>query len=86
LSLAVVRVDERGRVIIPSAIRDAAGIKTGAKLLVRLREDGSIELIPMDKLYERVSKTFREKLGDWREEEHEATKLLNQLVNQHEDN
>jgi len=86
LSLTVVRVDEKGRVTIPSTIRDAAGIKTGTKLLVRLREDGSIELIPLDKLYERVSKTFREKLGDWREEEHEATKLLNELVRRRGDN
>ena len=36
---------------------------------MRLREDGSIELIPLDKLYERVSKTFRENSGDWREED-----------------
>ncbi len=39
-----------------------------------------IKSLDSDKLYEKVSKVFQEKLRDWNEEEHEATKLLTRLL------
>ena len=41
-----------------------------------------IKSLDSDKLYEKVSKVFQEKLRDWNEEEHEATKLLTTLLRQ----
>ena len=76
----VVRLDQRGRLVLPRDVREALGLNEGSRLLVKLREDGVIELIPLDSLYERVSSIFRRKLRNWREEDHEASRLLEELV------
>ncbi len=80
MSSHVVRLDQRGRLVLPRDVREALGLNEGARLLVKLREDGVIELIPLDNLYERVSSIFRRKLRNWHEEDHEASRLLEELV------
>ena len=73
-------MDDRGRLVLPREVREAVGLGAGSRLLVRLRSDGVIELVPFDRLYEKVTRVFRERLRGWREEEHEAYKLLEKLV------
>ncbi len=80
MSSRVVRLDQRGRLVLPRDVREAMGLDEGSRLLVKLREDGVIELIPLDGLYERVSSVFRKRLKDWREEDHEASRLLEEMV------
>lgn len=76
----VVVIDSRGRILIPSEVRKRLGIRGGSRLLVRVRDDNVIELVPLDKLFEEVSKIFEDRFRDWREEDHEASKLLEALV------
>ncbi|OYT56267.1 MAG: AbrB family transcriptional regulator [Desulfurococcales archaeon ex4484_217_2] len=72
----VVAVDERGRVLIPGEVRRRLGIRGKSKLLLRVRNDGVIELVPLDKLYKEVSRIFEDKFRDWREESHDASRIL----------
>ncbi|PYU59857.1 MAG: AbrB family transcriptional regulator [Acidobacteria bacterium] len=44
----LVSVDRAGRVVIPKAIRDAAGIGEGAKLLVAAAEEGRVVFQKLD--------------------------------------
>jgi AbrB family looped-hinge helix DNA binding protein len=44
----IVAVDKAGRVVIPKAIRDAAGIDERAKLLIAVTEAGRIVLQRLD--------------------------------------
>ncbi|ABM81267.1 AbrB/MazE/SpoVT family DNA-binding domain-containing protein [Hyperthermus butylicus] len=76
----IVRLDSRGRLLVPREVRDAVGLREGSRLLVRVRSDGVIELVPLDKLYERVAEAFRRKMKGWREENHEATRLLEEMM------
>ena len=76
----VVILDERGRVLIPVEVRRKLGIRGRSKLLLRVRDDGVIELIPLNKLYTEVSRVFEVRFRGWREEDHEATRLLKSLV------
>lgn len=76
----VVSIDERGRVLIPGEVRRRVGLRGRSRVLVRVREDGVIELIPLEKLFSEVSKIFEEKFRGWREEEHEASRILEDLV------
>ncbi|RLG84822.1 MAG: AbrB family transcriptional regulator [Thermoprotei archaeon] len=76
----VVSIDERGRVLIPGEVRRRVGLKGRSRVLVRVREDGVIELVPLEKLFSEVSKIFEEKFRGWREEEHEASRILEDLV------
>ena len=39
-----------------------------------------VELIAMDKIYNNIVCVFEEKFKNWREEEHEASKLLMKAV------
>ena len=34
-----------------------------------------------NKLYTEIAKAFREKFKDWKEEDHEASKLLSEMIN-----
>ena len=44
----VVSVDKAGRIVIPKAVRDAAGIDEQAKLLVAATADGRVVLQKLD--------------------------------------
>jgi len=76
----VVAIDERGRILIPGKIRKILGVKGKDRFLLRVRDDGVIELIPLGKMYSVVSKIFENKFKGWREESHEASKILKELV------
>ena len=76
----VVRLDDRGRLVLPRDLREAIGLREGSRLLVRLRDKSIIELIPLDELHARVMEVFRRKLREWREEDHEAARLIESLV------
>jgi len=39
-------VGERGRVVLPSGVRTALGLKPGSRLLLSAEEDGSLRLRP----------------------------------------
>ncbi len=76
----VVVIDERGRIVLPSAVRKRLNIRGKGKVVVRLRSDGVIELIPLSKLRREVEEVFEEKFREWREEDHEASRLLREMV------
>ena len=76
----VVRVDEKGRIVLPAEVRRALGVRAGDRVVVVVRGDGVAEVYPLARLLERVRRVFEEKLRGWREEEHEASKLLARLV------
>lgn len=76
----VVSIDERGRILLPKALRRKLDVRAGSKLLLRARDDGVIELIPLDRLVREVSRAFESKFRDWREDLHEASKLLESLT------
>jgi len=48
--------------------------------MLRVRDDGILEIIPLNKLYDEVSRIFEEKFRDWKEENHEASKFLIRMV------
>jgi len=77
---SITTVDQRYRLHIPSKIRKVANLKPGDKLLLKVREDGALEAIPLQKLLQEVQATAKQKLSNWREENHEASKYLQQLV------
>jgi AbrB family looped-hinge helix DNA binding protein len=54
----LVSVDRAGRVVIPKAIRDAAGIGAGAKLLVAAAEEGRVvfQKLEVDAIASRLEK------------------------------
>jgi len=76
----VVILDKRGRVLIPVEVRRKLGIRGRSKLLLRVRDDGVIELIPLNKLYADVSRLFEVKFRGWCEESHEASRILEELM------
>lgn len=42
-----VRVDDRGRFVVPAAVREELGLKDGDRFLLRLEADGSLLFINM---------------------------------------
>ena len=76
----VVTTDRRGRILIPKKVRGKLGISGKSMFLLRIREDDVIELIPLNKLYKDVSEIFENKFKGWKEEDHEASKILSGLI------
>ena len=72
----VVVIDEQGRLVLPSEVRRHLGIKGRGRVLIRVRDDGIIELYSLNKLYEELSRVFEERFNGWKEEGHEASRLL----------
>ncbi len=64
-SEARVSVGKNGRLVIPMALRKAAGLAEGGEAIVRLRE-GRIEIEPLHLALERARRTVREYAGDRR--------------------
>ena len=64
---------------MPRSVGDEAGIKSSSRVIVRVCE-GRIELIPFDTLKEEVVRVTSRAFRGWREEEHEASKLLREIV------
>jgi len=76
----VVSIDERGRILLPSELRRRLGLRKGDKVVIKVRDEGVIELYLLSRLYSKVSNVFEEKFKNWREEDHEASKLLFKMV------
>jgi len=76
----VVTLDERGRIVIPMEVRRRLGIRGKRKVLLRIREDNVVELVILNRLYDSVVKVFEDKFKDWKEEDHEASKLLSEMM------
>ncbi len=75
-----VALDEKGRLLLPAEARRRLGLKPRSRVIVRVREDGVAELYPLEALERRVRETARRKLRGWREELHEATRLLEETL------
>lgn len=80
MSRYVVSIDERGRILIPAEVRRELGIGKGSQLILRVVGEGRVELVPLDRELSEVARLFEEKLKGWREEDHEAAKLLSKVV------
>lgn len=76
----LVSIDRRGRLLIPVDVRRRLGIRDGSRVLLKVRDDGVLEVVPFDKLLREVSEVFDSKFRDWREEDHEAGKKLKDMV------
>jgi len=76
----VVIVDERGRLVLPVEVRRKLGIKGRRRLLLRVKGDSVVELVVLDRLYGDVVRVFEERFRGWREEDHEASKLLLRMM------
>jgi hypothetical protein len=77
------RIDERGRVMISRADREAALFPPRSDVLVVPKSPGHIELILVGEgRLELFQKKIRGRLRNWREEEHRADRLLDQLASQ----
>ncbi len=72
----MVVVDDRGRMLLPADLRRRLGLRRGHRLVLRVAEDGRLELLPLERELERVSEVFRRRFAGWREEDHEATAAL----------
>lgn len=57
---AKVRVGDRGRVVLPAAVREALQLEPGTRLLARAEADGSLRLRP----YRAVAEQSRGLLAD----------------------
>ncbi len=73
-------MDEKGRIVIPKDVRDAAQIKVPAKLLAIARDKGRIELVIVDPSMKKAKAIATRKFAGWREKEHEADKLVLKLA------
>jgi bifunctional DNA-binding transcriptional regulator/antitoxin component of YhaV-PrlF toxin-antitoxin module len=76
----VVTVDGKSRIALPIKTRRVVRIKPGDKVVIRVKIDGVIELIPLKILEEKVHRVAEKKLSDWREEKHEASRLIEEMV------
>ncbi len=62
--------------VLPVEARRRLGIRKGSRVPLKVTSDNPAGTIVLDKLYEEVSKIFDEKFKDWKEEDHEASKML----------
>jgi len=72
----VVKIDKKGRITLPKKIRGKVGIDDEA--LIEVKRD-SIEIKPVDSALKKAMEIAEHKLKGWKEEEHEAEKLLERL-------
>ncbi|MEM0118670.1 MAG: AbrB/MazE/SpoVT family DNA-binding domain-containing protein [Conexivisphaerales archaeon] len=76
----IVTVDAKGRLVLPKKVREVAGIREGAKLLMRVKGVGIVELSDIEALRARAREIGAKKLEGWKEESHEATAYLARSV------
>ena len=71
-----VKIDEKGRMVLPKRIRVKAGIRSGSTLLVEVKGQGIVELRDSTALLDKLQRVAVKKLTGWKEEEHKEDKLL----------
>ena len=76
-----VSVDEKGRLVLPKKVREAAGIRVGTELVARANGVGRVELSDPEALKARAREIGAKKLVGWDEAGHEATAYLTGSVN-----
>jgi len=78
------KIDERGRLHLPTSERERALIPLDSEVLVVSKSPGHIELILVGEArLERFQKNMRGRLKHWKEEEHRADKALADLATKH---
>ncbi|WP_243030130.1 AbrB/MazE/SpoVT family DNA-binding domain-containing protein [Thermus altitudinis] len=55
----VVRLEAKGRMVLPTEVREALGLKEGEHLLLRLRPGGSLELLSFRQMARRARGLWR---------------------------
>lgn len=55
---STVILSSKGQVVIPKELRNSANIHEGQKMLIRIREDNVIELVPLKKNIEELFNIF----------------------------
>jgi bifunctional DNA-binding transcriptional regulator/antitoxin component of YhaV-PrlF toxin-antitoxin module len=73
-------MDEKGRIVIPKDLRDAADISVLTKLLAIVKGRGRIELVVVDLSMKRSKEVATQKFAGWKEE-HEADNIALRLAN-----
>lgn len=56
----VLQVGSKGRVVLPAEVRAALGLQEGDRLVVRLREDGVLELLSFREVARRVRGLYKD--------------------------
>ncbi len=59
-----VKLGERGRLVLPAAVRRELGVETGERLIVTLEEDGSVRLVNARTLARRLRGLLRDEYPD----------------------
>ncbi|MES2615408.1 MAG: AbrB/MazE/SpoVT family DNA-binding domain-containing protein [Bdellovibrionota bacterium] len=54
-------VSSKGQIVIPKEVREALGFYTGTEVMVRTREDGIVEIVPVKKNLSDLFKMFPKK-------------------------
>jgi len=55
-----VRLGERGRIVLPAALRRQLGVEAGERLVATLEDDGSVRLVSAQAVVRRLQGLFRE--------------------------
>ena len=76
----LVVLDEKSRLQVPAELRRKLGLGPRSRVVLRLRADGVVEMIPFERLWREAVEAAERLLGGWREEDHEASRLLSRLV------
>ena len=75
------KIDERGRIHLPTSERERASIPLDSEVLVVPKSPGHIELILVGEArLERFQKNIRGRLKHWKEEDHRADKAMAELA------
>jgi len=75
-----VSMDKRGRLVLPKRVRLEAHINVESELVARAVGVGRVELLDPKVLSAKAQEIGRKKLAGWREDEHEATEELSELM------
>jgi len=72
----VVKIDDRGRILLPLEVRRKLKLRKGSRLILRVTEKGYLEAFPVEEELKNIAEIFRRKFAGWKEENHEASILL----------
>lgn len=75
-----VTLDEKGRLVLPKKVREAAQIGPSTKLVARAKGVGAVELCDLGLLVARAQEIGARRLAGWREEDHETDALVFELA------
>jgi bifunctional DNA-binding transcriptional regulator/antitoxin component of YhaV-PrlF toxin-antitoxin module len=76
----IVSIDKKGRLVLPKKVRTEAGINLEKRLVARATGIGRVELFDPEILEAEAQEIGKKKLYGWSEENHQATKYVEELV------